>query len=102
MVNPKAIEIMKHIDIEISHHTYGPVNMYLKDVWDYVITVCDGANEACPVLTCQVKHRLHISFEDPSKTTGAEDFKHGEYLRVSDEIREVFYKLYNEKIKAEL
>jgi arsenate reductase len=101
-LNPKAVAVMKDIGIDISHHTSDPVDIYLDDVWDYVITVCDGANEACPVFTGKVKKRLHIGFEDPSHVTGTEDFIHSEYIRVRDEIREAFQKLYTEEIKAKL
>lgn len=101
-LNTKAVEVMKDLGIDISHHSSDPVDMYLGDVWDYVITVCDGANEVCPVFTGKVKNRLHIGFEDPSNATGTEDFIHSEYLRVRDEIREAFYKLYIEEIKAKL
>ena len=101
-LNPKAVEVMKETGIDISHHTSDTVDMYLDDVWDYVITVCDGANEVCPVFTGNVKERLHIGFEDPSNATGSKDFIHSEYLRVRDEIREAFYKLYLEEIKAKL
>ena len=101
-LNPKAVEVMKETGIDISHHTSDPVDIYINDVWDYVITVCDGANEVCPVFTGNVKERLHIGFEDPSNATGSKDFIHSEYLRVRDEIREAFYKLYLEEIKAKL
>ena len=47
-LNPKAVEVMKEIGFDISHHTSDPVEMYLAEDWDYVITVCGGANEACP------------------------------------------------------
>ncbi|MDT8402119.1 MAG: arsenate reductase ArsC [Bacteroidales bacterium] len=101
-LNPKAVEVMKDIGIDISHHSSDPVDMYLGDVWDYVITVCDGANEVCPVFTGKVKHRLHIGFEDPSNATGTEEFIHSEYLRVRDEIQKAFYKLYTEEMKPKL
>lgn len=101
-LNPKAVEVMKGIGIDISHHTSDPVDMYLDDVWDYVITVCDGANEVCPVFTGKVKHRLHIGFEDPSDATGTDEFIHSEYTRVRDEIKEAFRKLYEEKILPQL
>jgi len=101
-LNPKAVQVMKDIGIDISHHTSDPVDKYLNDVWDYVITVCDGANEVCPVFTGKVKYPMHIGFEDPSSARGSEEFIHGEYLRVRDEIREAFHKLYIEEIKAKL
>jgi arsenate reductase (thioredoxin) len=55
-LNRKAVEVMKNIGIDISHHTSDPVEKYLGEEWDYVITVCGGANENCPVFTGSVKN----------------------------------------------
>jgi arsenate reductase (thioredoxin) len=54
-LNEKAVEVMKDAGIDISHHTSDPVDKYLDEEWDYVITVCGGANENCPVFTGKVK-----------------------------------------------
>ncbi len=101
-LNQKAVEVMKETGIDISRHTSDPVDMYLDDVWDYVITVCDGANEVCPVFTGKVKHRMHIGFEDPSDVTGTPEFIHSEYIRVRDEIKEAFRNLYEKEILPQL
>jgi arsenate reductase (thioredoxin) len=101
-LNPTAVEVMKETGIDISHHTSDSVDMYLEDEWDYVITVCGGANESCPAFFGKVKHRLHIGFDDPSHATGTPEFIRNEYYRVREEIRESFYKLYTEQIKPEL
>lgn len=101
-LNLKAVDVMKEIGIDISHHTSDPVDMYLNEEWDYVITVCGGANEACPVFNGKVKHRLHIGFDDPTYATGSDEFIHNEYLRVRDEIKEEFYKFYLEEITPKL
>lgn len=98
-LNPKAVEVMKEIGIDISHHTSESVDLYLGGEWDYVITVCGGANEACPAFTGKVKHRLHLGFDDPSHAVGTPEFIQGENIRVRNEIREGFWKLYNEQIK---
>jgi len=97
-LNQKAVEVMKEIGIDISQHTSDPVDLYLNDEWDYVITVCGGANESCPAFTGKVKHRLHIGFDDPSHAEGTDEFIWSEFRRVRDEIKEAFYKLYTEKI----
>lgn len=73
-VNPLAVKVMKEVGINISHHVPKSVNGYLGESWDYVITVCGGANESCPAFLGEVKHRLHIGFEDPSKVKGTEVF----------------------------
>ncbi|MBS4013820.1 MAG: arsenate reductase ArsC [Bacteroidetes bacterium] len=101
-LNSKAVEVMKEIGLDISHHTSDSVDKYLGQEWDYVITVCGGANEACPAFMGKVKHRLHIGFDDPSHATGSEEFVNSEFVRVRDEIKEGFYKLYVEEIKMQL
>ncbi|MFZ4549938.1 MAG: arsenate reductase ArsC [Bacteroidales bacterium] len=99
-LNQKAVAAMKEIGIDISHHTSDSVDLYLNEEWDYVITVCGGANESCPAFFGKVKHRLHIGFDDPSQATGTEAFINSEFIRVRDEIKTAFSKLYNEQLKA--
>jgi len=98
-LNPKAVEVMKEAGIDISHHTSDSVDLYLNDEWDYVITVCGGANENCPAFFGKVEHRLHIGFDDPSHATGTPEFIQSEYYRVRDEIKEAFFRFYNESIR---
>jgi arsenate reductase len=101
-LNHKAVEVMKEIGIDISQHTSDSVEKYLNEAWDYVITVCGGANENCPAFLGKVKHRLHIGFDDPSFATGTPEFIQSEYYRVRDEIKNAFYKLYLEEIEPRL
>ena len=101
-LNEKAVAAMKEIGIDISHHTSDPVDKYLNNAWDYVITVCGGANETCPAFMGKVKHRLHIGFDDPSHAIGTDEFIRSEFIRVRDEIKAAFYKLYNEDIKPQI
>lgn len=101
-LNQGAVKAMKEIGIDISHHTSDQVDKYLGQEWDYVITVCGGANESCPTFIGKVKKRLHIGFDDPSHAVGTDEFIWSEYLRVRDEIKEAFWKLYNEEIKPQL
>ncbi|OFX62278.1 MAG: protein tyrosine phosphatase [Bacteroidetes bacterium GWA2_30_7] len=93
-LNQKAVQVMKEIGIDISHHTSDSVDLYLNDEWDYVITVCGAANESCPVFIGKVKHRLHIGFDDPSHAVGTEEFIWSEFRRVRDEIKTKFYEFY--------
>lgn len=93
-LNAKAVAAMKETGIDISHHTSDSVDMYLGEEWDYVITVCGGANENCPAFIGKVKNRLHIGFDDPSHAKGTEEYIWSEFIRVRDEIRERFYELY--------
>jgi arsenate reductase len=99
-VNPKAIKVMAEVGIDISMGTPKSVDKFLNDQWDYVITVCDDANEICPVFLGKVKHRLHIGFMDPSHITGSEELIIGEFRRIRDEIEDEFYKFYYTNLKA--
>jgi arsenate reductase len=101
-VHPKAVKVMQEAGVDISQHTPKLVDQYLSDEWDYVITVCDHANETCPVFLGKVKTRLHLGFEDPSLVTGTDEFIWSEFRRARDEIKSAFYKLYNEDIKQKL
>jgi len=101
-LNLKAVEVMKEAGIDISHHTSDSVDLYLNEEWDYVITVCGGANESCPAFLGKVKHRLHIGFDDPSHAVGTDEFIKSEFIRVRNEIKEKFHQLYFEQLKPQL
>lgn len=93
-VNPNAVKVMKEIGIDISHHVPERVDQYIDEEWDYVVTVCGGANESCPAFLGKVKQRLHIGFDDPAEVIGEEEFVMSEYRRVRDEIKERFGEFY--------
>ena len=71
-VNPKAIAIMMEDGIDISNHTSNNVDEYANIDFDYVITVCDNAKEACPVFPSKAK-KIHYNFPDPAKAKGTEE-----------------------------
>lgn len=98
-LNQKAVAVMQEVGIDISHHTSDSVKIYLGEEWDYVITVCGGANESCPAFIGKVKHRLHIGFDDPSHVVGTEEFIWSEFRRVREEIEQGFWKFYQENLK---
>lgn len=100
-VNQTAVKVMKEAGIDISHHRPKLVDQYLEDEWDHVITVCDHANETCPVFLGRVKNRIHIGFEDPSNARGPEEHVLGEFRRVRDKIKRELYTYYNDHIKSE-
>lgn len=89
-INAKAVEVMREIGIDISHHTPKHVDQYINESWDYLITVCGGANETCPAFSGKVKNRLHIGFEDPAEAKGTEEFILSEFRRIRDEIKKEF------------
>lgn len=98
-VNAKAVEVMKEVGIDISSHVPTHVNTYLHQEWDYVITVCGGAHESCPMFTGNVRHRLHIGFDDPATATGTDEQITDKFRRVRDEIREKFAEFYITEIQ---
>lgn len=101
-VNPKAVEVMKEVGIDISEHIPNNVENYLGKHWDYVITVCGSANENCPVFIGKIDHRLHIGFEDPSEAIGTPEFINSGFRRIRDKIGKSFRQLYDEKLKSKL
>jgi len=98
-LNLKAVAAMKKAGIDISNHTSDSVQKYLGEEWDYVITVCGGANESCPAFTGKVNHRIHIGFDDPSHAVGTDEFIWSEFIRVRDEIKAGFYAFYLKELK---
>jgi len=101
-LNAKAVAVMSEIGLDISHHTSDQVDKYLGETWDYVITVCGGANESCPAFLGNVKTRLHIGFDDPSHAVGTEEYVHSEFIRVRDEIHQQFLDFYKNEIFPKL
>ena len=94
-VHPKAIEVMREYEIDLSKNKPKHVNEFLHESFDYVITVCGGAKETCPMFTGDVKHRLHIGFDDPAEAEGSEEFILSEFIRIRDEIKRDFRKFYD-------
>ena len=84
-VNPLAVRAMREIGIDIGGHESKTLDRFLDEPWDHVITVCDSANESCPVFP-RAAHRLHWTFEDPSRATGADDERLQVFRRSRDEI----------------
>jgi Protein-tyrosine-phosphatase len=95
-INKTAVKVMQEAGIDISQNKPKSVDEYLNDKWDYVITVCDNANETCPVFIGKVENRLHFGFEDPSNFKGSDIQIISEFRRIRDEIRILFNKFYND------
>lgn len=87
-VRPEAIEVMREIGIDISGHRSKSVDEFIGQEFEYVVTVCDNANETCPVFPGKTR-RIHKSFEDPPPP-GAKSVEEtlSIFRRVRDEIRE--------------
>lgn len=90
-VNQYAVKVMAEKGIDISEQIPKSVDIFLEKAFDFVITVCDGAKEVCPVFTGKVKHRLHMGFEDPADAKGTENEKLVVYRKVRDQIEDEFY-----------
>ena len=88
-VHQNAIAVMKEIGIDISAHTSKPLESFLEQEIDTVITVCGNANEACPVFSGNL-HRYHWGFEDPAHASGTEKEIMDEFRTIRDQIKLVF------------
>ena len=86
-VRPLAIRAMEELGIDISQEESKALDRYWGQPFDLLITVCDDANEACPVFP-GAKERLHWGFPDPAQATGTEDEQLTVYRQVRDAIRE--------------
>lgn len=84
-VRPDAVTVMAELDVDISGQESKTLERYLGEPFEYVVTVCDDANESCPMFPGGA--RLHWSFEDPSRASGDEEERLAVYRRVRDEIR---------------
>jgi len=93
-VNPFAIRAMKEIGIDISGETTKSVQQFVSQGFDYVITVCDDADQNCPNFQGKVGKRVHIGFPDPAAATGTDDEKMAVFRKVRDDIRSKFTEFY--------
>ncbi len=87
-VRPEAISAMSELGIDISNQESKPLERYLEDTFDYVVTVCDEANEACPFFA-GAKSRLHWSLPDPSRANGTEEARLEAFRSVRDRLRDL-------------
>lgn len=85
-VNPYVVKSMAEIGIDLSNHRSKHLNQFINDQFDFVVTVCDNAKEACPYFP-NANNRIHKSFTDPSKFNGTEDEILIGIAKVREEIR---------------
>jgi arsenate reductase len=86
-LNPRAVRVMAEDGVDISQHTSNHVAEYAAIPFDYVLTVCDHAQEVCPVFPAAAR-KLHHSFPDPAKATGSEEEIMQQFRHVRDEVRQ--------------
>ncbi len=96
-LNPRAVLVMKEDGIDISAHTSNNVNEYLNIAFDYIITVCDHANENCPYIPGKAI-RLHENFPDPAKAVGSEEEILGKFRSTQNLVKAYCKKFVEEKI----
>jgi arsenate reductase len=84
-VHPLAIRVMDEVGIDLRSHTSKTLEPFVREPWDYVITVCDNASERCPLFSGRAT-RIHWSFEDPSTAAGPEEERVAVFRRVRDAI----------------
>src|SRR4029077_9551261 len=93
-VNPLAIRAMKEIGIDIAGEHPKSVQEFVTQGFDFVITVCDDADQNCPNFQGKVGKRVHIGFPDPAAATGTDDEKMAVFRKVRDDIRTKFTEFY--------
>jgi arsenate reductase (thioredoxin) len=99
-VHPAAVQAMAEEGIDVGAGRPKSVEQYLGQRFDFVITVCDHANQICPVFTGEVRRRVHIGFDDPAAVQGSEDEVLAAFRRVRDEIQERLRRFYESEIRA--
>ena len=100
-VHPLAIVVMREIGIDISKNKPKNVSKFIKQEFDYVITVCDDADRNCPVFTGKVKKRLHYPFDDPAKFIGSENDTLNFFRKIRDEINGKFTDFYLKELRED-
>ncbi len=94
-VRPLAVEAMKRVGVDISHHQSKTVDAFDGREFDYVVTVCDRAKEQCPFVPAR-RERWHWSFDDPAAATGTEEERLAVFEKVRDQIREKIVRFFGE------
>ncbi len=98
-VNPKAIATMQEDNIDISHHTSNNIEEYFAVEFDFVITVCDNAKEACPYFPTKAK-KYHYNFPDPAKAKGTDEEVKEKFRTVRQLIRDYCEEFVTENLTA--
>ena len=99
-IHPKAVQVMKEVNVDLNNNYPKNVDQFLDRSFDYVITVCDHAKETCPIFLGNVKHQIHIGFEDPAEATGTDEVILNAFRTVRDQIKNQFYEFYLQNIKV--
>lgn len=98
-LNPRAVAVMQEIGIDISQNSSDHLSRYEQDHFDYVISLCDDADDKCPTAMNGTR-RLHIPFDDPPRAEGSEGEVMAVYRRVRDEIRQRLHNFFELEING--
>jgi arsenate reductase (thioredoxin) len=101
-VHPAAVRAMAEAGIDIAGARPKSVEQFLGQPFDFVITVCDHANQTCPVFTGEVGRRVHIGFLDPVAIQGSEGEVMAAFRRIRDQIRERLRQFYEDEIRSRM
>ncbi|CAN5656006.1 arsenate reductase ArsC [soil metagenome] len=100
VVRPEAIKVLREIGIDISNNQSKSVDEFVNEEIDYVLTVCDNAQENCPYFPAKTR-LIHHSFADPAEVEGGEETRLAAFRRVRDEIKEYLKNDFVKTINAE-
>jgi len=98
-VHPLAIQVMEELGVAIKENKPKSSEQFINEAFDYVITVCGDAQENCPIFNGDVKHQLHIGFEDPDKATGTAEEILQQFRIIRDEILRNFFTFWQKELK---
>ena len=101
-VNPRAIAAMKEVGVDLSSEQPKSVSQFTSQAFDYVITVCDDADQNCPNFSGKVGKRVHIGFIDPAAATGSDEHIMTVFRQVREEIKKKFADYYKNEISKGL
>lgn len=97
-VHPNAIKVMTELGVDLSKNYPKKVDEFLKEEFDFVISVCGHAQENCPIFFGNVKKHVHIGFEDPDELTGTKEEILIEFRRIRNEILISFFAFYQKEL----
>jgi arsenate reductase len=95
-VNPRAIQVMAELGIDIRHHRSKSVDDLAGQTFDLVITVCDQAQQQCPIFPGETEV-MHVGFPDPAQATGPEEDIMATFRQVRDDMREQLMAMLRDK-----
>jgi arsenate reductase (thioredoxin) len=97
-VHPMALNTLAELGLKPTNLRPKSVEEFLSETWDFVITVCGGAQETCPTFLGKVKNRIHLGVDDPAEATGSTEEIESVFRKVRNEILVDFYRFYHTEI----